>query len=251
MEVMENKFVLIEKYLMNDMSVGEIKKFEKQLSEDSDLKKEFLLRKRLNEAISENDVIDLRESLIEITSDKNRNNLFKSINRIRKPLSIAATILILISISLSILLPFKQSPDQLFSSNYNTYPALANIRSLESNQKSDELLFRSFSFYEKHNYKKASESFSKVLIIDSSNVIASFYLALCELENNNLEISEDYLYDLIQRKDHLFWEQAHWYLAMIYLKQEDNDQAKLVFEEIIEEEMVYITKAKRILRKLH
>ncbi len=248
---MENKSDLIEKYLMKEMSVGEIKKFEKQLSKDSDLKKEFLFRKRLNEAISENDVIELRESLIDITSDKNSNSLIIFIDTRRKFLSIAATIIIFISVSLSILLPLKQAPDQLFNSNYNTYPALANIRSIESNHECDKLLLSSFNFYEKHDYKKASESFSKVLIMDSSNVIALFYLALCELENNNLEISEEHLYDLILRKDHLFWEQAHWYLALLYLKQEDNEKAILVFKEIIKEEMVYTARAERILRKLH
>jgi len=247
---MENKFDLIEKYLMNDMSVGEIKKFEKQLSEDSDLKKEFLFRKSLNEAISENDVIELRESLSKITSDKYRISLITFIDKRRKTFSIAASIIILISISLSILLPFKQSPDSLFTSNYNTYPALANIRSVESNEYVDKLVLNSFEFYEKNDFIKASESFSKVLSLDSSNVIASFYLALCELENNNFEISEKHLNNLILQKDHLFWEQAHWYLAMIYLKKEENEKAKLIFEEIIEEEMVYTMSAKRILKKL-
>ncbi len=247
---MENKFDLIEKYLMNDMSVGEIKNFEKQLSEDPDLRKEFLLRKRINEAISEDDIIELRESLTKITSNKNRNSLIYYIERRRKLLAIAATIIILISLSVSFLFPFRQSSDQLLKSYYNTYPALANVRSLESNEESEELLKTSFELYEEYNYKKASETFIKVLIIDEDNVVAQFYLALCELENNNFTDSEEYLSDLIQKKDHLFWEQAHWYLAMLYLKLENKEKAKSIFDKIIDEEMVYKSKAKRILRKL-
>lgn len=42
---MENKFDLIEKYLMNEMSVREQVEFEESLRSNPDLMKEFLLRK--------------------------------------------------------------------------------------------------------------------------------------------------------------------------------------------------------------
>ncbi len=250
MGVMENKFDLIEKYLMNDMSAGEIKKFEKLLLEDADLRKEFSFRRKTNEAILEDDIIELRESLNEITLNKNNNGLVNFIESHRKNLAIAATIIILISLSLSFLYPFRQSLDQLFNSYYNTYPALANVRSLENNEESEVLINESFDFYEKYNYKKASELFCEVLILDNNNVVAQFYLALCELENNNFDKSEEYLSGLIQKKDHLFWEQSHWYLAMLYLKQNKKEKAKSVFKKIIDEEMVYKNEAKSILKKL-
>jgi tetratricopeptide (TPR) repeat protein len=250
MGVMENKFDLIEKYLMHDMSVGEIKKFEKELSEDSNLRKEFFLRKEINEAILEDDIIDLRESLNEITFNKNSNGLINFIESHKKNLAIAATIIILISLSLSFLYPLRQSSDQLLNSYYNTYPALANVRSLENKEESEVLINESFDFYEKHNYKKASELFCEVLILDNNNVVAQFYLALCELENNNFAESEEYFLDLIRNRDHLFWEQSHWYLAMLYLKQEKKEKAKSIFKEILDKEMVYKNKAKRILKKL-
>lgn len=247
---MEKKFDLIEKYLLHEMSVGEIKKFERLLQEDADLRRELSLRKRIDEAISEDDIMDLRESLNEITSIKNGNSLINFIERRKKVLSIAATIVIIISLSLKFLFPYSQSSDKIFDSYYTTYPALANMRSISNNEQSENFLNRAFEFYENKDFKRASEGFKKVLNMDDRSFIARFYIALCEFEENNLIESEKYFTFLIQNNDHLFWEQSHWYLAMLYLKQDNNEKAKLVFEKIIVEEMVYKTKAKRILRKL-
>ncbi|MBU8891263.1 MAG: hypothetical protein KOO66_00680 [Bacteroidales bacterium] len=248
---MENRFDLIEKYLMNDMSVGEQKEFERLLSTDTDLKKEFLLRKEINDAILEDDIIDLRNSLEEITEKDKKHNLYLFTQNRRKFLSIAATIIILISISASFLFPFRKSSNQLFLSYYNAYPALTNIRSSENSNESEINLKKAFSFYENSDYIQASDYFFKVLNMDSNNSMAQFYLSVCEFENNNLIVSEEYLMDLILKKDHIFWEQAHWYLAMVYLKQDKTENAKSVLVDITKENMVYKTEAKRIIRLLH
>ena len=248
---MDNRFDLIEKYLMNDMSVGEQKEFERLLSTDADLKKEFLFRKEINEAILEDDIMNLRNNLEEITEEDNKHNLYLFIQNRRKLLTIAATIIILISVSVTLLFPFRKSPEQLFLSYYKTYPAFANIRSSENNNESEINLEKAFSFYENNDYIQASDYFVKVLNKDSNNAMAQFYLSVCELENKNLIDSEEYLINLILKKDHIFWEQAHWYLAMVYLKQSKTENAKSIFEDIIEENVVYETKAKRIIRLLH
>ena len=247
---MEKIFDLIEKYLLQEMSVGEIKKFEKLIQEDADLRRELSLRKRIDEAISEDDIMALRDTLNVITSERIGNNQISFIKRRKKVLSIAAAIIIFISLSLSFLFPTSQSSDKIFESYYTTYPALANIRSINNSEQLEIFLNRAFEFYENKDYKSASEGFKKVLNMDDRNIIAQFYFALCEFEENNLKESEKYFTILIQNNDHLFWEQSHWYLAMLYLKQDNKKKAKLVFEKIIIEEMVYKTKAKRILRKL-
>lgn len=247
---MEKKFDLIEKYLLHEMSVGEIKKFEKLLQNDADLRKELLLRKKIDLAIAENDIMELRESLNDITSVKIGSNQISFIERRKIFLSIAATIIIIISLSLSFLFPFSQSSDKIFDLYYTTYPALANIRSIDNNEQSESYINRAFESYENKNFKSASEDFKKALNIDDRNFIAQFYFALCELEENNLKESEKYFTFLIQNNDHLFWEQSHWYLAMLYLKQDNKEKVKIICEKIIAQEMVYTTKAKKILRKL-
>ena len=78
-----------------------------------------------------------------------------------------------------------------------------------------------------------------------------FYLSICELENDNLKKSEEFLVQLAQNKTHIFWEQSHWYLALNYLKQKNEISAKSELEFIIQEGMSKENEARLILKNLN
>ncbi|MFC2096619.1 hypothetical protein ACFLQ3_02860 [Bacteroidota bacterium] len=246
---MENKFDLIEQYLMNDMSVREQEEFEELLRNDPDLMKEFVLRKDINDAIQEEDVISLRSNLYEIVNSSKEP---QKVNRVFVYSAIAAIIILLITIGSFYFYPFNRNSDRdIFQSYYAPYPAIMSFRSPVDQNELEKILYNAFNYYDDEEFGKASESFQLVLNMDSSNYMSQFYLSICEIEKENLIEAEEYLIDLIHKKEHIFWEQSHWYLALIYLKQKDTVKIENILGKIIIEDMAQKDEAESILKQMN
>ena len=247
---MDDKFNLIEEYLAGDLSVREQTEFEELLRNDPDLMKEFLLRKDINEAISENDVMDLRNNLNKIVNSESKiRNIYRNSFIIS---SVAAVAVILIVISCFYLFSNKNvSGTEIFNSYYSTYPTITSFRSSVDITVQEQLLNEAFSSYDDGKYSIASDYFNQILTDDKSNTMAQFYLALCEIELENFDKSEKLLNELILKNNHIFWEQAHWYLALVYLKQNDTGNAKSIFKIIIKEDMAKKSELDSIIKSLN
>ncbi|MBI9053938.1 MAG: zf-HC2 domain-containing protein [Bacteroidales bacterium] len=243
---------LIEAYLEGELSVREKIDFEEHLKNDPELMKEFVLRRAINEAISESDILDLRNTLSEISLPETKA---KKLHRNPFVLSsVAAAVIVLFVISWSAFFAGNEvSSSEVFNTYYSKYPVLTCNRSLsESNENlKDKTLVNAFDAYEKEFYIEAKDYFNQVLIMDYSNNMARFYASICEIELNNLKKSEKLLKDLLYKNNHIFWEQAHWYLALVYIKQEKFDKATELLNQIIENEMVHKSESKKILKSLH
>lgn len=247
---MENKSDLIEKYLMNEMSVREQVKFEESLRLNPDLMSEFLLRKEINHAIVEDDIIKLRENLDEILyptkSLKKRNCSFYIYS------AVAAVMILLIVASVIFISPKNSmSQNDAFQTYYSAYPAIMSFRSPMDQNEIEKILYDAFNYYDEGKFELASCYFKKVLDKDNTNYMCQFYLSVCEIENNNLTEATEYLNDLVLKKDHIFWEQSNWYLALVYLKQNDIKNAENVLRKVVQENMAMKPEAERILKNLN
>ncbi|PLX12912.1 MAG: hypothetical protein C0597_12395 [Marinilabiliales bacterium] len=243
---MERKIEQLERYLTDEMSIREQVEFEELLRRDSELMQEFLLRKKINEAIQEKDIINLRDSLNDIADSNIKVKPGRSIAYTYP--SVAAVVVLLIVIANVYFNPFnKLDQQEIFQSYYDTYPSINGHRSGTSAEQNVNLV-SAFNYYDESNYKEAEPYFKWVLEKDQSNVSNQFYLAICLIENSKLSEAEIYLNDLILKQDHLFWEQSHWYLALVYIEQEKVEQAKAIFEKIVKEKMTYASNAKKILK---
>ena len=246
---MENKIELIEAYLDGTLSEREQLEFEENLKKDPELMKEYLLRKNINEAISEVDVLELRNKLNEIGSSENK------IKRLCKnPFvfsSAAAAVILLFVISWSVFFSSEDiSTGEVFNTYYTKYPVLTCNRSFSNENLKDKILVNGFNAYEKSFYIEAKDYFNQVLIMDNSNKMARFYYSICEIELNNLDNSEKLLKELTYKNNHIFWEQSHWYLALVYLKQEKIDKASEILTFINEEDLANKSESKKILKSL-
>ena len=247
---MEKKIELIEKYLEGEMSVREQTEFENLLRSDPDMMKEYLLRKDIYEAVSEDDIINLRSNLDEILNQENRFTC-----KLKNPFvlsSVAAVLLLLIITAKIFLFSNKEVNEKdVFESFYSAYPAIMSFRSPVDQSDQEKLLYNAFNLYDEGNFDLASEYLLKLLKNDDSNTMAQFYLSICEIEKDSLKKSENYLNDLILKKNHIFWEQSHWYLALVYLEQDDVESARLLFEKIIKENRTQKSDAELILKSLN
>ncbi len=242
---MESKFDLIERYLMHDMSVKEQLQFEELLINDPELQKEFALRKEINHAIQEEDIINLRSELGEMMnksySSKTRKIYFYS--------AVAAIITLVITIGSIYFSPFySKSNHDLFQSYYHSYPAVTSYRSQVDQNDPEKVLHDALKHYEDGEFALASELFRDAIKKDSLNYMSQFYLAICEMESNNFKEAKNLLIKLTKNNKHIFWEQAHWYLALVYLKQNENDHAKTILNLIVSEDMAQKSDAETILK---
>jgi tetratricopeptide (TPR) repeat protein len=245
---MENKFDWIEKYLMNEMSVREQIEFEESLRTNPDLMKEFLLRRRINDAITEDDILNLRQNLNHIFNPQT-----SKLNKRIYVYSAAAAILVFVIVLSGIFLHQDKQIEKnsLFAAHYSVYPAMMSFRSLSDQNDTTKLMYEAFNYYNEREYDSAAVYFKMVLEKDATNTMSQFYLSVCEIENNNLIEAEEYLSDLIQKKNHIFWEQSNWYLALVYLKQNEFDRATSVLRKVVQENMTQKPDAEIILKNLN
>lgn len=246
---MKNKIYFIEEYLAGELSVKEQTEFEELLRNDNELMKEFLLRKEINEAIFEDDVVDLKNILNEIDISE-----IKARKLHRNPFvlsSVAAVAIVLIILSGLYLFSNKpMSENEVFNVYYNTYPSVANCRSISTQTDKELIVNKAFSSYDIGDYETSADYFLQTLENNKSNSMVQFYLAICDIELGDFYKSEKLLNELIIQNNHIFWEQSHWYLALVYLKQKDTENAKKIFEIIISENMVMKSESKLIMKSL-
>lgn len=246
---MERKYELIEKYLLDEMSVGEQIEFEDLLRNDPDLMQEYLLRSEINNAIQEEEVISLRDSLGEIVNEESSSTI-----QLKKSIiyaSVAAIAFLIVVVASNSLLPLKKQIDSdIFHSYYSVYPSASSFRSKVNRNEIEEIFHNAFKNYDEGNYAKASELFDMVNTIESSNIISHFYVSICEIENNNFQKANILLKELILNENHIFVEQACWYFALVLIEQKEFDEAREILSKIVDEKMYKKTEAKEILEIL-
>jgi tetratricopeptide (TPR) repeat protein len=246
---MKDKYEIIEQYLMNELSIREQVKFEEDLRKDPELRHEYELRKGINEAIQEDDVMELRDSLNQVMK---KQSVFS--NKTRKIYwisSIAAAVVFLIVIASRIFFStVTENNLTLYDKYYETYPAIMSSRSSSENAEENNDLYKAFASYEAKDYNQASLYFKRIAQQDSTNYLSRFYLGICKMECDKLNEAEEYLSELTLQKNHIYWEQAHWYLALVYVKKDKQSKAGEVFQKIVQQDMANQEEAKDILKSL-
>lgn len=247
---MEDKYKELEKYLMNELSIREQVEFEENLRNDPELRQEYKLRKEINEAIQEDDVMELRDSLNQVMRKQSvfSNNSGKTY----LISSIAAAIVLLLVISSRVFFSTDiANSTVLYDKYYETYPAIMSFRSSNENAEEKNDLYNAFAGYEAKDYNQASYYFEKIVRQDSTNYLSRFYMGICKIESDNLKEAEEYLSELTVKNNHIFREQAHWYLAMVYIKKDKQSKAREILHKIVQQNMVKKEEAKEILKSLN
>lgn len=246
---MRDKYEKIEQYLMNELSIREQVKFEEDLRKDPELRREYELRKEINEAIQEDDVMELRDSLSKVMT---KQSVFS--NKTRKIYllsSVAAAFVLLLVLTSRIFFSTGTNNNAaLYDRYYETYPAIMSFRSSDETSESKNDLYKAFTFYEAEDFIQASFYFERIAQQDSTNYLSRFYLGLCKIELDKPNEAEVLLSELIVKNNHVFWEQAHWYLAMIYIKKDKQSNAREVLHSIVQQNMAKKEEAKEILKSL-
>jgi len=243
-------FEIIEQDINGELSEEESILVKNRIKTQSQFANDYKLQLEIDEAISENEIMDLRENIQNIFNQKStvKKGIIKeliSFDSYLKP-AIAAAITVVLVVA-SILL-FNTSTnytnDQLFTMNFESIPTISNTRSVSNN--SNQLMNNAFQLYEQKQFNEAIVIFNKF----ESNTLSQFFLGISYIEINQYQNASIAFSEILNDNNNLFTEDSRWYLGLCYLKLDNTQKAKELFNKIVNSNSIYKSKAKKILKSL-
>lgn len=245
---MENS-LMIEEFIDNSISDKKLNDFLEQMKTNNEFNAEVMLRKEINEAMADKNFFEFKALLgqhIDLQmSDTTSNSIRKEVIKTWH-MAAASFALILVVGGLWYILSNKSfSTDRLVSKYYQPAHPIMQVRSVELN--SDDALKEAFNFYQQNDYKNALKYFNSI----ENQITAKFYSGVCYIELEQYDEAISSFDFVVNDKDNLFVEQAEWYLGLIYLMNNQKNQALKQFVKISDSKSYYADQAKEILKYLN
>jgi tetratricopeptide (TPR) repeat protein len=238
----------IEQYLANEMAPAERTAFKKELRSNPELARELKLSQSIDSALLQEDIIDLRQKLINaIDSNKTVINQVPVMRmNTGKLLYAAASLLVICAVAATLYWQTNRniSSDALFNEYYNAENIIDQTRG-------DQNILEAVIKFQQKDYAKASELFNSFLVKDKSNIAVWFYYGISNIETKKYENSIKAFSTIIKQNDNLYIEHAEWYLGLCYLKNNQKEKAINQFGVVAcNPENFHQQEAKNILEKL-
>jgi tetratricopeptide (TPR) repeat protein len=243
----------VERYLDGEMGKDELIWFEKELDSNPQLQKELALRRKINVAILEKDVMELRNQLEEICSSPvlQETAVRKKTAALRRRLLIAGsfiTIVVVAGFFVLFLGNKSYSNEEIYAMYYKPYEASMNFRSADVNI-NDELR-TAMQYYENKDFRNALLLFEKILNDDPSRIGLNLYSGISHMEIQEYNDANRDFQKIIDDRYSLYIEQAEWYLGFCYLMTGNTEKASEQFEHIAAQDGYYKDEAIEVLKKM-
>lgn len=236
-----DKDILLNNYFEGNLSEEEKQQFDELLSNDSEFKTEFEFQKKAKVAVALSERQKLKNQLKEIENSRKLKNKNKTW------LSIAASIVVVLSLGFIFFWNSSVKNDNLYADFYETFP---NIEA-PTTRGENTLNIKSEAFYayDSKDYKKAIELFSEIYKVEKTDY-AIFYIGLSEMELNEHKkaINTFSLFDGDTNNN--FYYYVKWYKALCYLKENDIENSKKLLNEVTKNTNPFQLKSKELLSKL-
>jgi len=242
----------LESYIHSELSSEELASFEAELTSNQKLMDEIELIKNIDLALSETDVMQLRNNLQniagEIAANKQTERSFSGKLKAKRIVlsTVAASLILLLGITG--IMSRQSSQDDIYQKFYNRYEATGIVRS--ANLTANKTLSEALQKFEDQDYNAALDLFSEVISRDQNNMVGHFYTGVSLQETGKYQNAIKEYETVIIDKDNLFTEQAEWYIGLCYLQTNENKKAYQQFKKIAKNEGFYQKKALTILSKI-
>jgi hypothetical protein len=136
--------------------------------------------------------------------------------------------------------------EKLFAQYYEPYM----IASVQRNAGAGGTKEQAMQAYENGNYQEAAKLFTACVSVTPPDVSCTFYLGLASIETKELVKAEKYLSEVVNQPANDYRTRARWYLALVYLKQEQTEKAAELLKQLQLEQGFYRKKATKLLQEL-
>jgi len=241
----------IENYLDESIDSKERTRLKERLEKHSDLYLEVNKHRELKEALNDTDAIAFKEKLIAISKElKAEEENSKTITQPKiKPAffnwKIAATIVVIIGLgSYFIINSFALNSSKLFTNYFTAYPLEGVVRG----DSISGFLKEKFNSYRNGNYRSAVSNLEELKAKHPEKEVLNLYLGNSYLQTNQIEkaITEFQSIDSLST----YYENAQWYLALSFLKTNEETQAKNILKKLLKYNGAYNKKASSLLKEL-
>ena len=238
----------IERYNAGEMSETEKQWFEKELEGNEKLRKEVSLRKHTDEVLKGQNILTLRAKLAAIERQRTATvPIKKSKNNV--VLKYAAVIAVLVIFgSITMFSGKNLSNEKILTQYYKSYQAPAFQRSGLNEVNSDFVL--ALEYYNTHDFKNAAILFNKVVSANPKDMQSVLLNGVSNFEDSKYPEAKQSFKTVINDNNNLFIETAEWYLALCYVKTDENSKAIDQLKKIKSEGGIYSKDAGKIIRKL-
>lgn len=219
----------IEDYLSENISESEKLKFEQELAVNPKLKQELQFEIELVASLKQEDVIDLRRKMRHvINEEKARARSFgkRSLHSHWYLVAASVTFLILVAGALRLTNPVKYSNETIFEMYY-TGESAHNVTRSGSNS-NDEAMIK----YHEGDFNGALLLFNEILDKDVNNIYVRYYAGLASIETKQNKRAINEFSFIVKNHNNLFVENAEWFLALSYLRDDQPKEAKKILEKI-------------------
>jgi hypothetical protein len=237
----------IEQYRLGSMSESERLKFEQDLKDNPRLSHEFQLDIEIEESLKQYDIIDLRRKLFRAMNEEKVQVQVPAIKAYHSKWYLVAasiTFLVLFGGALRLMNPVQYNNNTLFEMYYSSENAHNLTRS--AGNSNDEAMAK----YRDRDFRNALVLFNEILDKDPSNIYIRYYTGLASIETNQNEKAINEFKFIIDQKNNLFIENAQWYLALSYLKNNQVKDAKSLLLQINNSSNPHNKEASQILKRI-
>lgn len=242
------RFNRIESYLRGEMSEDERRDFENSISKDEKLREEVDLFREIDDAITEQDIAQFRQTVKDMMVSKLEPvPRWVFLGHLFLKLPVAAAILLLIGFSLWKIFMVKSGPDY-FNEFYAPYQTDVTTRSINDLGKNKIEL--SYLLYQEENYEASYDILRNYLVKKPLDYTAQFYLGMDAIELKKYDVAIQSLSKVAQDSLSLYSLHAKWYLALSYLEINNKEKAKEYLQLLSSSENLYSGKSKKLLKKL-
>lgn len=227
-----DKELLLYNYFSNHLSEDEKQVFDNLLETDDEFRAQFNFERDLKRVIKDDKNQDLKMKLFEFEKEiENQIPVKNSTNRFRQ-WSIAASIVVLFGLGIfGYNTFFGKEYGDLYNTYFQEYPN--TVFEITRGESVESLEREAFTAYELKDYMTAIENFDRISEPDKKNYL-DFYIGLSYLNLNQLNKAETFLSKTIAENTD-FMAEAHWYLAMTYLKMEEKQKAIVELNKLVKD----------------
>ncbi len=250
----------IEQYLDGTLQGTDLKAFEERLLNDKSLASRVELMKKIDHSIEDEKAMAAQKAIMEIGDEffKKKSTIVET-NTIqkrpfyRRPLAMAACFLLAVTLGIilwSQMKPSSLSNQELYASYYVPYHANDASRGETGNATFYNLAVQQ---YQSKEYTKAIASFQKVLLINPTDNQVLYCLAHAYLNETPPALGQasKYFEQIIKDGKSIRVAKSKWYLALIYLKQNETVNAQKLLNELIgSEDDKMANQAKELLQRM-
>jgi hypothetical protein len=140
----------------------------------------------------------------------------------------------------------KSIADRVFDTHFSLYP---NLFPIQRGDDQNSLFIKGMQAYESSNLTEAKSYLTQVKKTEENYDIASFYLAVIYLKEDNLQQAKPLFQNTIDKKNEVLIIPSKWYLALTYLRLNEIELMNTVLQDLQNSNSIYSNPSKEILEQ--